>query len=128
MSNVVKSPILLVNSSHMCSNMVTCSSQQSDRAKCDTFRHSSLRSVTKKSFNSRTMGRGKAWSVEENELLAKVWILTSEDPIVGMDQVRKIFIQTVRGWFVDMSPALCQDRCRRDVWSTFRKKYSSTFL
>ena len=32
------------------------------------------------------MGRGKAWEVEENELLTRAWIAASEDRIAGADQ------------------------------------------
>lgn len=30
-----------------------------------------------------TMGRGRNWDADENEILAKKWIETSEEPVTG---------------------------------------------
>ena len=54
------------------------------------------------------MGRGKVWDGDENKSLAKAWIAASEDPIVGTDQNRKLFIDTVRRRFIEMSPVASQ--------------------
>lgn len=50
------------------------------------------------------MRREKAWAADEKKLLARVWISTSEDPVVATDQMRKLFIDTVCGRFIDMAP------------------------
>lgn len=50
------------------------------------------------------MGRGKNWSAEENEHLARAWLAASEDPVVGADQTRKVFKESVRRRFLQMSP------------------------
>ena len=46
------------------------------------------------------INRGKVWDGHENETLAKAWVTGSEDPIVGVDQNRKLFIDTVRRSFI----------------------------
>ena len=45
------------------------------------------------------MGSGKAWDVEENELLARAWIVASEDPVAGNDQRSKLFYDTIHRRF-----------------------------
>lgn len=51
------------------------------------------------------MGRGKNWDAEENCVLARAWIASSEDPIAGTDQTRKIFQDTIRRRFTEKGPA-----------------------
>lgn len=51
------------------------------------------------------MGRGKAWDIDENEVLARAWISASEDPIAGVDQRGKLFNETVYRRFSERAPA-----------------------
>ena len=53
-------------------------------------------------------GRGMLWDGDENETLEKAWVAASEDPIMGTDQNRKLFIATVRRRFIEMSPTASQ--------------------
>eukprot|EP00171_Calliarthron_tuberculosum_P003045 IDg3045t1 len=55
------------------------------------------------------MGRGKTWDGAENELLARAWITTSEDPVVGTDQTRKVFMDSVRRRFAASAPVGAAD-------------------
>lgn len=50
------------------------------------------------------MPRRKSCSIEENEALAKAWVTISQDPIVGNDQNRKIFRETVPRIFIETAP------------------------
>lgn len=50
------------------------------------------------------MGRGKTWDNTENEHLAKAWLSASEDPIVGTDQTRKVFKESVHRRFIEFAP------------------------
>lgn len=42
--------------------------------------------------------------MDENKILARAWILTSEDPVVGTDQTRKVFVDTVGSRFIEPGP------------------------
>lgn len=48
-----------------------------------------------------TMGRGKSWESTENEVLARAWIAASEDPITGINQTSKRFMEAIRRRFVE---------------------------
>lgn len=50
------------------------------------------------------MGRGKAWDSDENMVLAKAWIATSENPIVGADQKSKTFFDTLHRRVLEKGP------------------------
>lgn len=56
------------------------------------------------------MGRGKAWTENENELPARACILMSEDPVVGTDQTRKLFLDNVRSRFIELGPKNVTER------------------
>ena len=50
------------------------------------------------------MGRGKSWDTAENEALARAWLVSSEDPVVGVNQTSKIFMDTLRRRFIERGP------------------------
>lgn len=70
---------------------------------------SSLQTATIGSYKhcnqSSKMPRGNNWDCDENEHLAKAWIATSEDPIVVVDQTRKVFKETVYKKFFKLAPS-----------------------
>ena len=47
----------------------------------------------------------RVWKENENEILERAWVAASEDPIVGTDQKRKFFIDTVRRRFIERPAA-----------------------
>lgn len=51
-----------------------------------------------------SMGRGAAWSSAELYDLAKAWLATSEDPVVGIDQTAGRFAQTLHRHFLLRAP------------------------
>lgn len=72
------------------------------------------------------MGRGKAWDVDENAVLAKAWVSASEDPVAGADQKAKIFFETLHRRFGEQGPPTASvvdgkygfrtaDSCRKHV-------------
>ena len=50
------------------------------------------------------MGHGKGWNIEENEVLARAWIATSEDPIHGVNQKGKRFAEEIFRRFCELGP------------------------
>lgn len=55
------------------------------------------------------MGRGKNWEIDENATLARAWIAASVDPVAGVDQTRKVFMDTVKRRFIEFGPDVSKE-------------------
>lgn len=51
-----------------------------------------------------SMGRGKSRSSQENEALARLWLASSEDPVVGTNQTSRTFFETHYSRFFKKGP------------------------
>lgn len=72
---------------------------------CTTTDHrATLKLEAASLHNHRNMGRGKAWDVDENCLLARAWVSASEEPVAGADQKAKVFFDTMYRRFVEKAP------------------------